>query len=119
VGAVGDALNAYFLVSNFYISHIAVFLFFGVSATLLELRMNRTHLKSESLSKQILRSNELMDDINDAYKKFVPQQFFTYLGKKDVEEIHLGDNDEKEFSVQFTQIQDFWQIFAFFELKSL
>ncbi|WCL49839.1 7TM diverse intracellular signaling domain-containing protein [Leptospira sp. GIMC2001] len=110
IGAVADALNAYFLVSNFYISHISLFIFFGVQTTLLELRMNRTHRKSETLSKQILRSNELMDEINSAYKKFVPQQFFMYLGKKDVEEIFLGDNDEKEFSIQFTQIQDFWQI---------
>jgi class 3 adenylate cyclase len=54
-----------------------------------------------------------VDDIksmNDAYRRFVPQQFLDFLGKEKFSDIRLGDQVEKVMTVLFTDIRSFTSI---------
>ncbi|OHD10093.1 MAG: hypothetical protein A2086_08220 [Spirochaetes bacterium GWD1_27_9] len=42
-----------------------------------------------------------------AYNKFVPKEFLSQLNKKDIIDIKLGDQIEKEMTVMFSDIRDF------------
>lgn len=44
---------------------------------------------------------------NRAFEKFVPVQFLRHLGKKEVEEINLGDASQENMSVLFSDIRAF------------
>lgn len=82
----------------------------GFSTYLLSKRMQRYFDRTEILSREISKSNELASSMNQNYEKFVPVKFFQYLGKKNILDVGLGDNAEKEITIQFTQIHDFWSI---------
>lgn len=43
----------------------------------------------------------------NAYNKFVPKEFLAQLNKKDIIDIKLGDQIEKEMTVMFADIRDF------------
>lgn len=43
----------------------------------------------------------------DAFARFVPQQFLTYLGKERIEDVTLGDAVEKQMAVLFSNIRSF------------
>jgi len=42
-----------------------------------------------------------------AFRKFVPLEFLEFLGKRDISEVRLGQNVEKEMSVMFADIRSF------------
>lgn len=48
--------------------------------------------------------------LNKAYERFVPKEFIRFLNKKEIFEISLGDQVEKEMSVMFSDIRDFTTI---------
>jgi len=45
--------------------------------------------------------------LNQAYKRFVPEEFLKFLGKDSVTDVQLGDLVEKEMTVLFSDIRDF------------
>lgn len=59
--------------------------------------------KRKSIEKELKETNE-------AYYKFVPKEFLSYLGKKAITEIQLGDAIEKEFTILFSDIRNFTTI---------
>jgi len=54
-------------------------------------------------------NNENYDDykckIKKEYDKFVPREFFTHLGKKEIYELKLGENVQKDVTVMFVDIR--------------
>lgn len=48
--------------------------------------------------------------INEAYSRFVPRQFLEFLDKKDIIDIQLGDQVQKEMSVMFSDIRGFTEL---------
>jgi class 3 adenylate cyclase len=48
--------------------------------------------------------------MNEAYSRFVPNQFLEFLGKQDFVDIQLGDQVQKEMSVLFSDIRGFTEI---------
>lgn len=48
--------------------------------------------------------------MNEAYSRFVPNQFLEFLGKQDFVDIHLGDQVQKEMSVLFSDIRGFTEL---------
>jgi|GEM_PF-2346987 len=56
------------------------------------------------------RSYEKIERKNAAFERFVPKEFLRYLGKVEVEEIHLGDASREEMSVLFSDIRSFTKI---------
>lgn len=48
--------------------------------------------------------------MNEAYSRFVPNQFLEFLGKQDFVDIQLGDQVQKEMSVLFSDIRGFTEL---------
>lgn len=46
-------------------------------------------------------------DLNNAYHRFVPEQFLEFLHKKNIKEIELGDQTQEMMSVMFSDIRSF------------
>jgi class 3 adenylate cyclase len=61
-------------------------------------------------------SNELNNYIsrisrmNEAYYRFVPREFLEELGKKDISQIELGDQVQREMTILFTDIRGFTEL---------
>jgi class 3 adenylate cyclase len=55
--------------------------------------------------------------LSEAYFRFVPRQFLELLGKKNITDISLGDQVQKEMSVLFTDIRDFTSLSEAMTLK--
>ncbi|SDU54945.1 bacteriohemerythrin [Desulfobacula phenolica] len=51
--------------------------------------------------------NSKLQNLIQAYERFVPHEFLNFLGKKDITNIYLGDQIEKNMTVLFTDIRDF------------
>lgn len=45
--------------------------------------------------------------LTDAYSRFVPREFLTFLNKKDITDISLGNHVEKEMTILFSDIRSF------------
>lgn len=58
------------------------------------------------MTNQNNEENKLQNLIN-AYERFVPREFLNILGKKDVTNIYLGDQIEKNMTILFTDIRGF------------
>jgi class 3 adenylate cyclase len=68
---------------------------------------------AEGYNLMSLRIKNYIDDINqlnNSYYRFVPKQFLDFLDKKDVTDVHLGDQVQKEMTVMFSDIRSFTQI---------
>ncbi|MGD1714235.1 GAF domain-containing protein, partial [Dapis sp. BLCC M172] len=48
--------------------------------------------------------------LNQAYERFVPAQFLSFLDKKSIVDVKLGDQVEREMTVLFSDIRDFTTI---------
>lgn len=48
--------------------------------------------------------------LSEAYYRFVPQQFISYLGKESIVEVNLGDQVGKEMSVLSVDIRSFYRL---------
>ncbi|NES64594.1 MAG: AAA family ATPase, partial [Okeania sp. SIO2D1] len=48
--------------------------------------------------------------LNTAYERFLPAQFLSFLEKKSIVEVKLGDQVEREMTVLFSDIRDFTKI---------
>lgn len=68
---------------------------------------------AEGFNMMSQRIKNYIDDINqlnNSYYRFVPKQFLDFLDKKQVVDIHLGDQVQKEMTVMFSDIRSFTQI---------
>ena len=48
--------------------------------------------------------------MNEAYFRFVPREFLDELGKKDITQIELGDQVQREMTILFTDIRGFTEL---------
>lgn len=48
--------------------------------------------------------------LNQAYERFVPREFLSFLEKKSITDVRLGDQVQKEMSILFSDIRDFTTI---------
>ena len=48
--------------------------------------------------------------MNEAYYRFVPREFLEELGKKDISQVELGDQVQREMTILFTDIRDFTEL---------
>ncbi|TGL85571.1 adenylate/guanylate cyclase domain-containing protein [Leptospira congkakensis] len=109
-GFVYDVFLAYSGEGDSTLSQIAVFLFFGVQSTIVTLRTARTFRKKLSLKDEFESINEEFILTNRFYAKFIPRDFLTHLGKESIEEVRLGDSSEREMTVLFADIWEYWDI---------
>ena len=59
------------------------------------------------LNKSIASLTKDLDDTNAAYNKFVPSEFLGFLDKKNIADLKLGDNIQKEMTILFSDIRSF------------
>jgi class 3 adenylate cyclase len=109
-GFVYDVFLAYTGEGESSLSQIAVFLFFGVQSTIVTLRTARTFHKKVLLKEEFETINEQFILTNRFYAKFIPRDFLTHLGKESIEEVKLGDSSEREMTVLFADIWEYWDI---------
>ncbi|TGK52870.1 adenylate/guanylate cyclase domain-containing protein [Leptospira bouyouniensis] len=109
-GFAYDVFLAYAGEGESSLSQIAVFLFFGVQSTIVTLRTERTFRKKVLLKEEFESINEQFILTNRFFAKFIPRDFLTHLGKESIEEVKLGDSSEREMTVLFADIWEYWDI---------
>ena len=62
------------------------------------------------MSQRIKNYIDDINQLNNSYYRFVPKQFLEFLDKKNITDIHLGDQVQKEMTVMFSDIRLFTQI---------
>ena len=48
-----------------------------------------------------------LEETNTKLERFVPNEYFKFLGKDSIKEVNLGDSVEKEMTILFSDIRDF------------
>jgi adenylate cyclase len=88
-----------------------------VESYLLSRRSAKAYVTAETQAKRLA-------ELSSTYYRFVPQAFLDLIGKKDINDIRLGDQVEREMSVMFVDIRGFTtlaeqmtpaQVFAFLD----
>jgi class 3 adenylate cyclase len=100
---VNDILFDNQLINTGYYAPFGVFGFIFAQSFLLSLKFSNAFKSIEQLSDNIIK-------INDANRRFVPQQFLSFLGHKSIVDIKLGDNVNKKMTVLFADIRSFTSI---------
>lgn len=75
---------------------------------------------SEGFNVMAQRIKDHIDNINDlsnSYFRFVPKQFLEFLGKKNIVDIQLGDQVQREMTVMFSDIRSFTELSEDFSPK--
>jgi adenylate cyclase len=54
--------------------------------------------------------SKTLEILNVAYERFVPAQFLSFLNKKSIIDVELGDQVEREMTILFSDIRDFTTI---------
>jgi class 3 adenylate cyclase len=62
------------------------------------------------MSSQLSEYINHISRLNEAYFRFVPRQFLEFLDKKDIVDIQLGDQVQKEMTVMFSDIRGFTEL---------
>ncbi|EKJ86303.1 class 3 adenylate cyclase [Leptospira meyeri] len=118
IGFVYDVFLAYRGEGESTLSQIAVFLFFGVQSTIVTLRTARNFHKKVLLKEEFETINEHFILTNRLYAKFIPRDFLIHLGKESIEEVRLGDSSEREMTILFADIWEFWDIIYSISLEN-
>lgn len=69
-----------------------------LASVLRDLRMASQEAQSVNLD---------LEETNTKLERFVPSEYFRFLGKKSITEVNLGDSVEKEMTILFSDIRDF------------
>ena len=77
-----------------------------------------THLTLKKLQQQLQQANNDLErrvqertqelvELNSALERFVPREFLSFLGKKSIIDVELGDQIQKEMTILFSDIRGF------------
>jgi len=67
----------------------------------------RTLATQAAISLENARLYNKIATLNEAYERFIPAQFLSFLDKKSIVDVKLGDQVEREMTVLFADIRDF------------
>ncbi|MEM1172718.1 MAG: AAA family ATPase [Cyanobacteria bacterium P01_H01_bin.35] len=70
----------------------------------------RTIATQAAISLENARLYNNITKLNQAYERFVPAQFLSFLNKNSIVDVELGDQVEREMTVLFSDIRDFTTI---------
>lgn len=83
----------------------------GYDAVELAQRVERSYearMEAEAESKDTLRrSNAALERLNEAYLRFVPEEFLRHLGKGSIVDVELGDSVLRRMTVLFSDLRAF------------
>ncbi|MGE5660132.1 MAG: adenylate/guanylate cyclase domain-containing protein, partial [Actinomycetota bacterium] len=64
-------------------------------------------IQNSKLYTEVRENESRLAQLNQAYERFVPNQFLQFLNKSSIVDVQLGDNVQLEMSVLFSDIRDF------------
>ena len=70
----------------------------------------RSYLQARKLEEQhehLQIMNRELEELNAAYERFVPREFLSFLNKKSIVDVQLGDQVQKEITILFSDIRSF------------
>lgn len=88
------------LVNTFNSLSIGLVLFLFTQSILLAMRFSKAFEESEHLGKTLMTTNASL-------RRFIPQEFFMLLQRREVGDIRLGDQIEKNMTIMFADIRRF------------
>ncbi len=88
------------IINTFNSLSIGLVLFLFTQSVLIAMRFSKAFEDSELLGKSLL-------NLNRSLRRFIPQEFFMILQKRQIEDIQLGDQVEKNMSIMFSDIRRF------------
>jgi class 3 adenylate cyclase len=72
------------------------------------LQAQRTTIEdAKALNSRLLAETQREASLNEAFKKYVPQEFLKLLGKESIVHVKLGDNVQKTMTILFSDIRSF------------
>lgn len=57
-----------------------------------------------------IKTHTQLAKINNAYRRFIPKEFITFLKKENIIDIKLGDQVQRKMTIMFSDIRDFTSI---------
>ncbi len=88
------------IIHTFNSLSVGLVLFLFTQSVLLAMRFSKAFDESEHLGRSLLNMNESL-------RRFIPQEFFLLLKRREVDEIRLGDQVEHSMSIMFSDIRRF------------
>lgn len=88
------------IINTFNSLSVGLVLFLFTQSVLLAMRFSKAFDESEHLGRSLLNMNESL-------RRFIPQEFFMLLKRREVDEIRLGDQVEQSMSIMFSDIRRF------------
>lgn len=100
VSVVNDLLISAQMYHGIYIFGYGLVSFILFQSILIATRFSRAFAKSEELTLDLLTTN-------DSISRFVPTEFLNLLDKKNIIDVNLGDQFQKEMTIFFADIRGF------------
>ena len=107
---VGASILTDLLLVNFNIPHLGVspwgtLIALTVVAYLISVRFWRNDQSVQRLTENLKQQNQALIEMNEAFIRFVPQQFLELLTKKETD-LRLGDHIDRPMTIMFLRIQN-------------
>ncbi len=100
---LNDILFARQIISTAYLVPAGLFILIFSQAVLLAKMFSNSFKRTEYLSHE-------MRNLNQSMKRFVPDEFLRFLGKRSIKDIHLGNQTLQEMTILFSDIEAFTTI---------
>lgn len=100
LASVNDLLNEMAFIHTGYFSTLGFWFFIFAQSFVLSMRFARAFVSVEQLSESLLHTNEV-------FVRFVPKQFLSLLGDREITAIQLGDQVQREMAILFSDIRSF------------
>jgi adenylate cyclase len=98
--AVNDILYSQKILDTFHMIPMGLGVFILGQAILLSWKIGISFNESRRLARELKFTN-------NSFRRFVPEEFLTYLNKETISEIQLGDHIQMDMTVMFLDIRDF------------
>jgi class 3 adenylate cyclase/CheY-like chemotaxis protein len=73
----------------------------------------KSYIQNKQLAEQnakLIKINQELEELNQAFSRFVPTCFLELLNKKSIRDINFGDSVERQMSILFADIRSFTQL---------
>ncbi|MGB5404874.1 MAG: adenylate/guanylate cyclase domain-containing protein [Robiginitalea sp.] len=97
---VHDIAIDFRLIQSVYLAGAGFFLFIFSQSLLLAVKFTNSFQNVENLTWDLIRTNE-------SFSRFVPNEYLSYLNKKSILDVRLGDSSQRDMTVFFSDIRSY------------
>ncbi|MCB1191804.1 MAG: response regulator [Leptospiraceae bacterium] len=98
--SVNDILFTHEIVKTGFIAPVGMLFMIFTQSFMLSRKFSKAFFTIENLSLELMKTNQ-------AYSRFVPNEFLSLLDKKSIVDIEIGDQTQKEMTILFSDIRGF------------